>query len=125
MFYVSEITPYTQFTLFPNLAQLRKLSLHTCVSADFSVYFVYMADDDDKPRHKGKVIPTRVPDDVADAAHQRAQREGRTLGEVIRSWLFGWSEGEYPSPPKRGDGRAPQKPETKPRKPRKRKTDDY
>lgn len=83
------------------------------------------AEDDEPPRRKGKVIPARVPDDVAEAAHARAKREGRTLGEVIRSWLFGWSEGEYPSPPRRGDGRAPQQPETKPRKRRKRKDDGH
>jgi hypothetical protein len=75
-----------------------------------------MADDDDKPKRKGRIVQARVPDDVADEALRRATREGRTLTEVLRSWLFGWSEGEYPSPPRRGDDRAPQRPSKRKKK---------
>jgi hypothetical protein len=65
---------------------------------------------DEPPKHKNKIVQARVPDDVADKALKRATREGRTLTEVIRSWLFGWADDELPSPPRRGDDRAPQRP---------------
>lgn len=65
---------------------------------------------DAPPKRKSRIVQARVPDDVADEANKRATREGRTLTEVIRSWLFGWADGEYPSPAKRGDDRAPQRP---------------
>ena len=86
-------------------------------------------DEDDKPKHKGRVASSRVPDEVFERAQQRAKKGGRSLGQVIRAFLFGYADDEYPEPPSRPDAdtRAPQRPEAKPRKPRKRKgqEDDY
>jgi len=73
-------------------------------------------DDDDKPTHKDEVLATRVPPEIAARARKRAAKEGRSLAEVIRSWLFGWADDEYPSPPKRGAERAPQRPSKRKKK---------
>ena len=76
-------------------------------------------DEDERskpPKHKSRIVQTRVPDDVADEAIKRATKEGRTLTEVLRSWLFGWADNDYPSPPRRGDERAPQRPSRRKKK---------
>ncbi len=64
-----------------------------------------MSDDDfgydpkeQRPKKRGRLVAGRVPDDVYAEAKKRADAEGRSLGEIIRAFLFGWARGEYPSP---------------------------
>ena len=60
-----------------------------------------MSDDNNKPRpsRRNKPVGFRVSQEIYDKAQQRAKREKRSLGAILRAWLFFWSEDEAPSPP--------------------------
>ena len=71
-----------------------------------------MSDQERPKKKRGRTLGVRVDEDIYRGAQERAEHEGRSLVEILRSWLFGWSSGEYPSPPKApGEGRrAPKRP---------------
>lgn len=64
-----------------------------------------MADDEGRPRppKRDRSVGFRVPQDVYDRAQERAAREKRSLGAILRAWLFFWSEDEAPTPPMLAD----------------------
>ncbi len=62
-----------------------------------------MPDDKKRPEARDKLVGGKVPKEVRDAAHKKAKKEGRSLSAIIRSFLFVWTQDEYPSPPRLPD----------------------
>jgi len=59
-----------------------------------------MSDDNDqRPEHRDKPMGFRVPKEVYDQAQKKAKAEGRSLGAILRAWLFFWVNDEAPTPP--------------------------
>jgi hypothetical protein len=90
-----------------------------------------MDSDEKAPKKRDASIGTKVPREIADAARKRAREEGRSLSEVLRSFLFFWANEETPPgfPPqlpgsneRAGKGGRPEgSKDKKPRKRRKKK----
>ena len=55
--------------------------------------------DQDRPENRDKAMGFRVPKEVYDQAQAKAKREGRSLGAILRAWLFFWVNDEAPTPP--------------------------
>lgn len=86
----------------------------------------YIDPETGKPEKRKKTITTRIPDDLYEAAKAKANREGRSLVEIIRGWLFLWVADELFSPPKLpGEGeRSERSDKGKKRKPYKKADSD-
>lgn len=59
-----------------------------------------MADEEeDRPKPRDKTVGVRVDPETYAKAKAKAQKEGRSLGAILRSFFFLWAEDEIPSPP--------------------------
>lgn len=68
-------------------------------------------DDIDTNAHKDEMISFRVPKHIADKA--RARAGGRSIADLLRSFLAVFGVGEYPAPPSVEFKRAKQRPPKK------------
>jgi hypothetical protein len=53
----------------------------------------------DRPKPRDKTFTFRDDPEVFAEAEARAEKEGRSLRDVLRAFLAVWGMGEYPSPP--------------------------
>lgn len=74
-----------------------------------------------RPPKRDKTVSARVPDEIFDEANQRAQKEGRSLSAIIRSFLMMFGQGEWPSPPVLPDETTRAQKQPKQPKPKKKK----
>lgn len=66
---------------------------------------IFMSDKKPKKR-RNKTAGAAIDEDLYNSVRDKAKGEGRSLGAIIRSFLIGWSDGEYPTPEVRpGEGR--------------------
>jgi len=54
-----------------------------------------------KPRNRS--AGASIDEDTYEKVKAKAEKEGRTLGAIIRSFLLGWADDEYPTPEVRPD----------------------
>lgn len=83
-----------------------------------------MADDKpQRPPPKDKVVSTRVPPEVYDAAARKAEARGSTISKILRAFMFLFSQDETPPgwPPEIAEQEIRAAKRRKPRKPRKAK----
>lgn len=67
-------------------------------------------DADGRPAPKTELLALRANQKHIAKAKARAKKEGRSLIDVIRAFVFGYGEDEYPAPPKLpGEGRRAKK----------------
>lgn len=60
----------------------------------------YIDPETGKPVKKTKALTTHLPQELYEAVKRQADEQGRSLAEIIRSWLTLWTAGEVFTPPK-------------------------
>ncbi len=61
-------------------------------------------DDSDLEDVKEDKIVIPVSAKVKKKAQAKAQQQGRSLAAIIRAWVMGWSDDEFPDPPNISEG---------------------
>lgn len=58
-----------------------------------------MSDDSNRPQPRDKRLGTSVDQELYDKAVAKAALTGRTVSDILRSWVTGWVDDEFPDPP--------------------------